>query len=493
MKKYKLKTPYQIKGSYDWGQLYPLGCLEVLQGQTTLLDTSVLLRAMPLMAPAYEKMTCRVLHFYVPFRILWDKFDEFISGQETLAFPKARFANDDYSKTLLDYFGLPTDFSAGTGTSYSADYSFLPLLAYHKIWSEHFRDEEIQTEFDYDTAFDTFQNSVTSSTPIGKDSPLLQLRRVNWGSDRFTRALTALEANPDILIPIASNGKPITMASEVGGFKLAISNNNLIGPGGGSGNNITWGETGLTGFSTAEFKLAQALYNFKVNEAKYGKSYDNYRKKYGLSQIDARLQKSEVIGGFSDVIQISDVIGTGDNNLGAQGGNALGFARGKRKFKHYSPEHGLIITLMYIRPKATYAQGAKRFWLKRDMLDFFQAEFKDVGYQPIYQGELQINNTAGNAEAQYDPFGYEPRYEEYRTETSFVCGELKPNKPLDHWANPRVWAKDSKPVLNSSFLECNPTNSIWASGNTDKFIGYVNHNVTKISFVPPTSDPKFVM
>lgn len=498
MKRYKLRTPYYVKGSYDWGKLYPIGCIEVLQGQTTLLDTSVLFRAMPLQAPAYEKMTCRVVHFYVPFRIIWSDFDEFITGQMKVNYPRCIVGDiygthTDFSKTLVDYFGLPTNLSKIGENAAFMKINYFPFLAYFKIWNDWFRDEVIQTEVDLEALMAKFVAAKDTDSALNSTFEGFKLKNINWGSDRFTRALLASEANPDILIPVASSGGPLILKNPTTDKQTNV----LIDAGSKLYGDVSVGVStplhyagGLSGFSTAEFKMAQALYNFKINEAKFGKDYVDYRKKYGLSPIDGRLGRSERIGGFSGTISISDVLGTGDNNLGMQGGNAMGFTRGRHAYKHYAPEHGMIISLMYVRPKASYSEGIPRMYLYQDMLDFYQMEFKDVGFQEIYQDEIQLNKTDSVVDK---IFGYEPRYNHYRSEMDRVCGELKTGKPLSHWANPRTWNPSTPPALNNDFLECKPTNQIWASGSTDKFIGYIHHKIKKASFVPPFSDPKFPM
>lgn len=481
MKRYKLKTPYEVKGSYDLGLLYPIGCLEVIQGQTTRLDTRVLLRAQPLMSPAYEKMNVRVIHAYVPFRTLWDKWDDFIRGAYQGTVPLTLLnLTTDYTKTLVDYLGLPTSFSPGARFE---GYNAFPFMAYYKIWNEHFRDPDLQEEVSLALPDNNFFETN------------FQLKRVNWGKDRFTSALTAAQASPDASVPVnirsdglfqlTSDGTRKSPIQRSGGTPGGVWGSLLIDPAQTGTNNLSYA-SGLSASSISmkDLKAAMHLYNFQINEARFSDDYEGYRAKYGLRPIDARLQKSEIIGGFGDIISISDVLGTGDQNLGEQGGNALAYSRGKRSYEHYAPEHGLILTLMYIRPKATYGQSTDRLYRKINMTDFFQYEFKDLGYQPIQVSEISQVGLIND-----EVFGYEPRYNEYRHQTSKVVGELKPGKPLSHWASPRVW--DIKPVLNGSFVSCVPSTNIWASANTDKFIGYIQHNVSKLSFVPPYSDPKF--
>lgn len=516
MKRHVLKTPYQYKGSYDLGLLYPIGWLEVMQGQTTYLNTSALIRAQPLVAPAYEKMECRIVHFYVPFRILWEDWDDFICGDRQITIPHALFGdNKNYAKTLLDYFGLPTDFlnyqSGFDVIQYRHSFNYWLFLAYYMIWNRYFKDEndELQPPVDIEAYRKMFDDSMvgvqpdgSGGTPIAQNAVCIKLKRVNWGKDRFIKALTLEEGQVDTSVPVRALDtlKVAGTGPTSQGVGYLTTDSAYYGPYNGavlcrapdasvridSQNGAGLKLVGGMEFSLNDLDLMASVHNFKINENKFGSDYKGYRKKYGLSQLDGRLGEPELIGGFGSTISISDVLGTGDNNLGKQGGHALGFAKGKKAFKHYAPEYGFIITMMYFRPKASYAEAVDRFLLKGDMLDFFQYEFKDVGYQPIYPSEVDMCSALGSAKI----FGYEPRYNEYRSKLTHVVGELKPNNILSHWANPRVWSKNSGTALNSTFLECNPNNQIWASPNTDKFIAFINHNVTKKSFVGKAMQPK---
>lgn len=500
MKRFIHKTNSDHQTTMDIGLLYPIQFLDVLAGQTTWLNTSALVRFQPLLAPAFVKMNLHIVHFYVPYRLLWDKWLDFISGQAQFEIPTARVtqmnqAADSFDKTLLDYFGFPIEYG-GSGSA-EINFGFFPFLAYHKIWNEHFREPNIQQEVDIDAFFQTLQGGfgLGNAEMRKKFVEIFGLRRVNWGRDRFTTALLETETDPSINLPISSVGafefttgsdpRRTTLAVEPGQeYPKVYSQTNSV-----LANQPLKYAAGLSGVSMSDFKLASAIYNFQINQNKFGRDVEAYFKKYGLRNMDLRLQRSEVIGGFAETMQISDIIATDGQDLGKQGGHAVGYAK-KRAFKHYAPEHGLIMTMAYLRPKANYNGGIPRYFLKRDMLDFFQKEFANIGYQPIYQAELGLSRSGSIPVSEDDMpiFAYEPRYNEYRNELSKVTGELRPGKPLAHWSNPRVWVNNS-PNLNGVFLECNPSNQIWASANTDKAIAYFKCNVSKKCFVPPYAHP----
>lgn len=531
LKKYVHKTNSTHKTTMDIGKLYPIQCVDVLPGQVTYLRNSALFRFQPMVAPAFVKMNAYLVSFYVPYRILWSDFNEMVSGRKNIQLPETRIkfmpvfdvtpgASSEFplAGSILDYLGffVPPG-RIGLNQGYDISFQFLPILAYHKIWNDHFRvdDETLQPPLDMDALFNEYSAGLIleGGDPNQWEAfrqkllKLYSLRRVNWGRDRFTSALLEAETDPSINLPIASSGTPMEFTTpRVGdGYgNLFIANqdnwrvrftNRQDAPWTGNDGSIAadlplYYKGGLSSVNLADFRLAMELWNFKQNQSIYGDSVEAYFRKYGVRNLDARLQKSEVIGGYAQTMQISDIIATDGANLGQQGGHAVGYAR-KKTFKHYAPEPGVIMTMCYLRPQADYNGAIPRLFLKKDMMDFYQVEFNS-GYQPIYSCEVGGNPSRmviPSDENERQIFGYEERYSEYRAETSITSGALRPGRNLSHWANPRVWSSD--PVLNSNFLECNPSNQIWSAPNEDKAIVYINRGLTKKCFVPKHSKVKF--
>lgn len=521
MKRNIFKTNSTHKTTMDIGVLYPFQFLDVMRGQTTILSNSAMFRFQPLLAPAMTQMNAHIVSFYVPYRLVLENWNEFISGQEATPLPltKIKFfgnapfeLNDPFKGTLLEYVGVPPlQVRGNRDTPFELYFPYLWFAAYYKIWSDHFRDPDLQEELTEPKLTLRYLTGLEISLPsndLSRIQKLYGLKRVNWGKDRFTKALLETQSDPDILLPVGSNGPLQFVTTRPGDGKvspyiksdgqgtMAITHRNSPAPWPSDNGSPVASDLpllyagGLSGVDMTDFKLASAIYNFKIAQNKYGTRIEDYFRKYGIRDMDTRLKQSELIGGFAETMQISDIISTGDQDLGKQAGHVKGFAR-RRKLKHYAPEDGVIISMCYIRPKAEYVGGIPRFLLKRDMLDFYQKEFEHVGYQPIYKVEIGnkwLNASLPRDEDELQIFGYENRYAEYRSEPSVITGELMPGRPLSHWANPRYWAV--QPSYNSNFLECNPSNQIWASPNTDKAIVWFDRKVTKKCFLTKNEDQR---
>lgn len=106
-------------------------------------------------------------------------------------------------------------------------------------------------------------------------------------------------------------------------------------------------------------------------------------------------------------------------------GHTIG-ADANRITKFHVNEFGLILTLMTIRPKASYHQGIDREWLYRDRFDLYFREFANLSEQAVEIAELYATNS-GNLDKDGKPviFGYQGRYNELRTSSDKVCGGMR--------------------------------------------------------------------
>ena len=152
MKRSKFSLSYTHLFSCDMGELVPIACVEVLPGDTFQHATSMLLRCSPMMAPVMHPVDVRIHHWYVPHRLSWDEWEDFITGgpdgMDVSAFPYREFASGVAVGSLGDYLGVPPGINnvGGAGVGVSA----LPFRAYAMIWNEFYRDQDLQTELTVD-------------------------------------------------------------------------------------------------------------------------------------------------------------------------------------------------------------------------------------------------------------------------------------------------------------------------------------------------------
>lgn len=198
--------------------------------------------------------------------------------------------------------------------------------------------------------------------------------------------------------------------------------------------------------SVRDLRTSSALQRYAERSLKYGNRYEEFiQREFGVKPRDSRIQRPEYLGGGRGILNISEVLQTAegtDTSVGTMRGHGIAsVAQHPIRFK--SPEHGIIIGLLSIRPKAVYTQGIEREFLKRSRLDFFTPELANIGMQEVLTQELFA--TSGNKNA---VFGYSDRYQEYRYHKPLVTGEFRDT--LKYWNMARIF--ENAPNLNDEFI-----------------------------------------
>lgn len=480
MKRSKFNLSYTRLLSCDLGELVPVGMTEVLPGDTVQHACSALVRAAPLLAPVMHPVHVRIHNWFVPYRIIWDDFEDFITGgpdgNNTSVYPTRTTTSNNTVGALPDYLGIPPlDYSAQ-----SLEYSALPFRAYQLIWNEFYRDQDLDTPAAISTA--SGADNTTSGT----------LQTVRWEKDYFTSARPWEQKGPAITIPLgtsapvvsAGDGLPEFQTAGDGTFNLETrtSGSTGIDKTGANANpgaqTLEWSdpklEADLTGASAVTVNLlreALALQRFEEARARYGSRYVEYLRYLGVRSSDARLQRPEYLGGVHQTIQFSEVLATantaGNPVIGEMYGHGIAGLR-SRRYRRFFEEHGIVLSLLSVRPKTMYQNGLERLWNRRTKEDFFQKELQHIGQQEVLNKEVYTRDTD-----QDGVFGYQDRYDEYRRSWSSVHGEFRTT--LDYWHFARQITSD--PALNATFVACVPREDAFAVPAEDTLYVMVRHNM----------------
>jgi hypothetical protein len=126
-----------------------------------------------------------------------------------------------------------------------------------------------------------------------------------------------------------------------------------------------------------------------------------------------------------------------------------------RRYRRFFEEHGLVISLMSVRPRTMYVEHFPRMFTRRDKESYWQRELETIGQQEILKKEVFAAGPAASGE---ETFGYQDRYAEYKHIQSTVHAEFR--DVLNYWHLGRTFA--SMPTLNASFVECDPSKRILA-------------------------------
>ena len=168
------------------GELIPISVQEVLPGDSFQMSTNALVRLSPLVSPVMHPVHATIQHYFVPYRLIMDDWESFITGGETgtdsTTFPTINIT--PASGSLADYFGLPL------GTA--IDVNALPFRAYALIYNEFYRNQDLQTKLTIDTS-----DGADTTTNV-------TLKFSNWGKDRFTSSKDSAQKGAEIALPLRS-------------------------------------------------------------------------------------------------------------------------------------------------------------------------------------------------------------------------------------------------------------------------------------------------
>ncbi|QXN75075.1 major capsid protein [Microvirus mar20] len=478
-----------VKFSGNVGDIIPFYVDEVLPGDTFQIQTSLIARLQPLVAPIMDNMYLDTYYFFVPTRLTWEHWKQF-NGENTESkwIPETQYSIPQITAptggwqigTIADYMGIPP---LVDGISVSA----LPFRAYALICNEWFRDENNTDYLDIPFGDATVQgvNTGTFVTDVAKGGLPFKAAKYH---DYFTSALPSPQKGPDVTIglsgtaPVYGDGDALNFIDSAGtGFSNLIWKNAspttadwsttpkspaaVLTKQLASANEITSGLQADLSASTSvtvnALRLAFATQRMYEKDARGGSRYvEMIKAHFGVTSPDARQQRPEYLGGNRVPININQVIqqsGAPQASTGGLSGDptAVGRAAGYSvtsdvhgDFIKSFTEHGFVIGVCVVRYDHTYQQGIERFWSRRVRTDFYLPVFANLGEQPIYNKEIYAQGNDVDDEV----FGYQEAWAEYRYKPSRVAGEMRSisDLKLDAWHLADLYS--ALPVLQSGWI-----------------------------------------
>lgn len=485
------------KFTCNMGQLIPVFCDAALPGDKWKMKTDFVLRLAPMLAPMMHNVNAYVHYFKIPCRLLMDDWEKFITGGKNnddstpapvIVSPEGGFQPG----SLGDFLGVPTGVAGLESDAF-------PFRAYAKVYNDWYRDENLIDE-------------LPMSTGYGKDAETnTALQRRAWQKGYFTNSLPWPQRGDPVYLPlgteapVVSNGvQPVLSSMNLSGssYPMQFSANAgladvVVGKGhsGDSGAGVLWNKTGMK----ADMTFASAVTVDAVRSAiqvqlfanlvgRSGYRYVEYLKSFfGVTSSDARLQRSEYIGGFKCPIMISEVLQTSSTDSTSPQGNMSGHgiaANQSRVISSYFEEHCIILGILSVMPKYCQSQGLRRMWSHKTRFDYFVPLLAHLGQQAVLNKEIYAQGTADDEGI----FGYQERYDEYRQAEDEVHGQFRTT--LDYWTMNQKYAE--LPKLNKEFVECNPTKSVFAVPSEDCCIVDMYHKVKALRLIPTFGDPGYM-
>ena len=98
------------------GNLYPCFIQDIIPGDSFRVNTQQMVRFSPLLAPMMHNVDFKVDYFFVPYRLVWDEWKDFITGGEDgndlpsfprFAVTQLRAQSYFTPGSLADHMGIP--------------------------------------------------------------------------------------------------------------------------------------------------------------------------------------------------------------------------------------------------------------------------------------------------------------------------------------------------------------------------------------------------
>lgn len=511
------------------GELLPVCVIPTLPGDSHKIRTNFESRSLPVNTAAFTRIKEYYDWFFVPYDILWDKFNQFITNVDnpTYAFsatsssPSLKqlpyFSYSDY-ETLL--FRMHHQFNATSSTTSPFPYcrnlfgfdrglcsaklgnylgfglldnermrdedsqgrnfacSPFRFLAYQKIYQDYYRDSQWEEAEPWtcnlDYIYTNHQRYMNILDDYNEDnqeffpSTLFDLRYCNWKKDLFMGVL-----------PNQQYGDVATIRS--------------------SSYNTT--DDGVVESKSSIIDLRKAEAQQKWSEIAMSGSRDfksQMEKHWNVNLSEESSHKCKYVGGSSNILNIGEVI----NNNFADDNEALikgiGHNKGDDFIEFNTNKYGLLMCIYHAEPVLDYiTSGLPADVLNLDNTSFPIPEFDKIGMEGLPVSRISIPTDYAisvNNEFGANPIlGYVPRYADWKTSFDEVHGNFVESDAS--WVAPLPWSwiddsinpeyavdgvsGDGVPIFNWTKFKVSPTilNSIFAVNAN----GNVNTDQLRIS------------
>nr|QJB21581.1 MAG: major capsid protein [Microvirus sp.] len=371
-----------------------------------------------------------------------------------------------WSLTAFKSSPFALNFFSPEATSFknSPNLSIFPLLAYHKICNDHYRNEKWQPFEPWTCNIDYLlpTSNMNAASFINCDTftqmltCLLDLENSNLPIDYFTSVLPRAQYGDESAVSVGLNNADAVLrvfdgADKTKGVLFGTSsympNDTLqkdkLAPTpshGAHASRVTTSSTGdvLVGFSG---KLTSTDSSLKISALRSATALQKYREiqnsndpdfanqvlaHFGIKpKVDSRT--SIFIGGDDKTLSINPQVNTNFLDGGQPDIKAIGVGDLSAGCKFTSTTYGMIIGIYRAVPQLDYARvGIDRNLFKTDATDFPIPELDSIGMQTQYRCELSapvlgLNKNLGSSAVSPNPidlsltYGFAPRYAELKS------------------------------------------------------------------------------
>lgn len=507
---------------------------------------------------AFQEFDQFIDFYFVPFRQLFsyygqmrtgikDQHSSWMADNIPTSFPTLSF-EDIYAaynpSNPLDMFGYHSrencfrlldllnyghyDSLIADGTDCYSPQKFVPwyLLAYQKIWYDHYRNTNYITNrvSAYNVDKKVIATGGYSSFTQSEIQAMTELHYIPYRKDYFMSIYPSLNYSSNIAsgqqpgssyyhVPSSVITQVLggTYGSEMSPDSRTVQLSDPSDPSNNYNALAYLGSSdGATVLSVQSIRAAFALDKLTRLVAYAPKHVaDQFEVRFGFRPYAEDLNESKRIGSFKAQMSITEVLSTADTNsdgngasLGALGGRGLLSIPFQRDIEFEVPEDGVIMGILYFLPRMSYdAGGIDSFSTIIDPVDLPDPIYMNLGLEPVYQKELYNFHfwyPSGSHDTTLEGkylrlnnmvLGFQERYKRFKCGISRNHGDFVRNSALSDFT---IHTREDRSVIpvsgidalfdgtgvTASFFYCSPSdaNSIFASDydpSSDQFFGVI--------------------
>lgn len=519
--------------------------LEILPGDTLTMDTAKVIRMQTLIAPIFSNLYLDVYWFFVPHRLVHEHFKEVMGENNSSPWipsveytvPQVEAPSGGWSKgSLADHFGIPIGVDGFSVSAY-------PFRSYCKIVNDWFRSEVLSDPVNLPLGDSniTGNNGTDPVTDLVKGGMPYKACKF---FDQFTGCLPEPQKGSAVVAPLLGSApvygmdnEPLILRSlaKIGDVITQGAYDRYVGssytglPGGELASmNLNWAQSKVTnlpykgnvslaspsdpesntlmnviskekvdsthnttlyadlntiqGVDINSLRLGFQLQKLLERDARSGTRYiELIKAHFSVDSPDARLQRSEYLGGSRIPIHINQVVQNSETGSTPQG-NVTAYSLTSDYHSDFTKsftEHGYVIGLGVVRYDHCYQQGLDELWTRKSRFDFYWPVLSCISEQPIYTRTLYLpayQAAVPGVSDEVNPiFGFQEAWSSYRYQNNMISGEMRSDYTvsLDCWHLADDYT--ARPYLSDSWIreDASIVDRVLAvSGNVaDQFMG----------------------
>lgn len=348
-------------------------------------------------------------------------------------------SNDKKAEITKQYLGLDTTSLSDSQNPLvygsSINLNLLPVLTYQKIYFDFFSNSQWEKHKAYAYNVDYWDGK--SSIELSAD--MLQLRYANYPKDYFLGVLPASQYGSVAVLPsVSSTGDVRSIVNDnlstVQG--TLRSQKDSAAPVLSASSSFSTNLRLNSDLSALSIRATEYLQRWKEVVQFSSKDYsDQMAAQFGIKAPEYMGNHAHYIGGWSNVININEVLNTNltaDDSQAVIAGKGVGSKSGHTITYDCGAEHQVIMCVYHAVPLLDWSlKGHNPQLLCTSVSDFPQPAFDQLGMQPV--PSLALNNSPS---APVGSIGYNLRYWQWKSAVDTVHGAFRPNAAYHSWAAP---------------------------------------------------------